>query len=192
MEYEVLNEELLHDGFLKIRKAIISHDRFSNDKPLECERELVDKGDFAAVLIYERDTDQLLFIKQFRYPTVKYGDGWILEIPAGGIEEGEDPVECAIREVEEETGYKISSDLKHITTCYSTPGGSTERMLLYYAEVSENDQVTKGGGLQDEGEDIQLCKYPTSEIDRLLCTEIVDSKTIIALQWFKLNNLKQK
>ncbi|MBG6129694.1 ADP-ribose pyrophosphatase [Aquimarina sp. EL_43] len=186
MNYKILDEDLVYDGFLKIKKAVVTHDRFHKSTPVTYSREMVDRGDSVAILLYEKDTNHLILINQFRYPTTKNDNGWLIEIPAGGLEENEDPVACAIRETEEETGYQVN-DLRHITTFYATPGGSSERMYLYYAEVSEKDKIYIGGGLKEEEEDIELCKYHISEIDDLLISgKVNDAKTIIALQWFKI------
>jgi len=190
MKYNILNESLVYNGFLKIKKATITHDSFRKDTQITCSREMLDRGDSVAVLLYEKDTDQLIFIDQFRYPTIKNGTGWLKEIPAGELEINEDPVECAIREVKEETGYMVNH-LDHITTFYATPGGSSERMYLYFGEVFEKDKMFIGGGLQEENEDILLCKFDASKIDTLLNSGIInDAKSIIALQWFKINKHK--
>ncbi|TSE11467.1 MULTISPECIES: NUDIX domain-containing protein [Aquimarina] len=191
MEYKILSEDLVYDGFLKIRKASVIHDRFNQNTPINYVREMMDKGDCVAVLLYEKDTDKVLFINQFRYPTIKNDNGWLLEIPAGGIEENEDAKDCAIREVEEETGYKVHK-LEHISTFYATPGVSSERMYLYYGEVFERDQISKGGGVEEEDEDIQLCKISISEIKTLLESKIInDAKSIIALQWFMIHKTEK-
>lgn len=189
MKYKILNEDVVYDGFLKIKKAVVIHDRFHKDTPVTYSREIVDCGDSVAVLLYEKDTNHLILVNQFRYSTTKNGSGWLLEIPAGGLEENEDPVACAVREVEEETGYQVL-ELEHITTFYATPGDSSERMYLYYGEVSEKDKIYAGGGLNEEDEDIQLSKHHISEIDDLLESgKICDAKTIIAFQWFKITHL---
>lgn len=189
MKYNILNENLVYDGFLKIKKATITHDSFYKNTRITCSREMLDRGDSVAVLLFEKDTNQFIFIDQFRYPTIKQGTGWLKEIPAGELEFDEDPVKCAIREVEEETGY-IVNHLDHISTFYATPGGSSERMYLYFGEVMKKDKVYTGGGLQEENEDILLYKYDASKIDTLLNSGIInDAKSIIALQWYKINKL---
>ncbi|GGX03384.1 NUDIX domain-containing protein [Aquimarina muelleri] len=190
MKYNVLNEKLVYNGFLKIKKATIIHDSFYKETSITCSREMLDRGDSVAVLLHEKDTNQLIFINQFRYPTIKKGTGWLKEIPAGELEFDEDPVECAIREVKEETGYKVNC-LDHVSTFYATPGGSSERMYLYFGEVVEKDKEFIGGGVQEENEDILLCKFDASKIDTLLKSGIInDAKSIIALQWFIINKLK--
>ncbi len=191
MEYKILSEDLVFDGFLKIRKASVIHDSFNHNSSINCVREMMDKGDCIGVLLYEKDTKKVLFVNQFRYPTTKNNNGWLLEIPAGGIEEKEDAKDCAIREVEEETGYRVNK-LEHISTFYATPGVSSERMYLYYGEVLENDQINIGGGVEEENEDIQLHKIPISKIRTLLTSNAInDAKSIIALQWFIINKVEK-
>ncbi|WP_062058090.1 NUDIX domain-containing protein [Aquimarina longa] len=189
MNYKILNENLVYKGFLKIKKAMITHDCFHKQEPVTCFREVLDCTGCVAVLVYEKDTECFILINQFRYPTIKSGSGWFLEIPAGSLEENEEPVVCAIREVEEETGYQVDN-LEHITTFYASPGSSSEQMYLYFGVVTKKDKIYLGGGLQTEDEDIKVCKYHLSELDSLLQPEgINDAKTIIALQWFKMKKL---
>jgi len=187
MKYNILKETLLYQGFLRIKEGLITHDRFDGTSPLQYTREALDKGDFAAALLYEKDTQQLILIKQFRYPVTKNGDDWVLEIAAGGVEKGEDPEECIIREIQEETGYE-AKNLEHVCTCYTSPGVSSERMYLYYVEVVSEDKKHEGGGALDEGEDIQVVKYNRATIKDLLSSgHVNDAKLIIALQWFLLH-----
>ena len=184
MKYTIHNEEIVYDGFLKIKKADITHDRFRLKEPVSYDREVLDKGDCIAVLLYEKDSDSLLLIKQFRYPTIKNTDGWFVELPAGAIENNEEPVVAAYREVKEETGYEVRH-LEKVTTFYATPGSSSERMFLFYGEVDTKDKIEKGGGATYEDEDIEIVKLPVQDIKRALIENTIpDAKTIIALQWF--------
>lgn len=186
MKYKVISEEVLFDSFLKIKEANVEHDSFTKNNAIEYTREILEMGDCVAVLMYEKDTDSLIFINQFRYTTVRSGSGWFLELPAGILEIGENPEDTAIREVREETGYRLET-LEHISTFYSTPGSCTEQMHLYYAEVTQKDRIDVGGGVHTENEDIELCKFKVCEIKEVLRTKrITDGKSIIALQWFLL------
>ncbi|SRX54140.1 GDP-mannose pyrophosphatase NudK [Aequorivita sp. CIP111184] len=85
----------------------------------------------------------------------------------------------------EELGYKIEKP-KLITVFYTSPGGSTERIFLFFSEVSKTDKIKKGGGNDHENEDIQLVKIPVSDLLSKIM-EIKDAKTILAMQWFLLN-----
>ena len=187
MKYEILKEEIIFDNFFKIKKAKIKHELFDSNT-IEVDRLCFERGDSVAILIYEKDTDSLLFTNQFRYPTTKEKNGWILELTAGTIESKEDDAtERAIKEVEEEIGYKIG-DIEFINSFFVSPGGTSERIFLYYSEVDSTNKVFEGGGMKYENEDIQLVKTKKNEvIDHLKNNQIRDAKTLIGIQWFLLN-----
>ena len=189
MKYKILKEEVVFDDFFTIKKAEIEHDLFDSGT-LQIERLCFERGDSVTILMYEKDTDSLLFTKQFRYPTIKEKDGWLIELPAGSVDEDE-AFETAIRrEVQEEIGYALN-DLKCIHSFFATPGGVSERMFLFYAEVESSHKTYAGGGKKSEKEDIQLVKIQSDQIKDLLNQDFFrDAKTIIALQWFLLNKRK--
>ncbi len=186
MNFNIEKKETVYDGFFKIEKAKISHDTFSGET-IKSTREVFERGDGAAILLFEKDTESILLISQFRYPTCKHKIGWITEIPAGIIEKAEIPETSIKREVMEELGYKINI-VKLIHTFYTSPGGSTERIFLYYAEVTSKDKIENGGGNISENEDIKIEKWSISDIKNRIF-EIVDAKTLLALQWFLLQKL---
>ena len=102
------------------------------------------------------------------------------------VKPGEEPEAAMRREILEETGYQVR-ELKYIGKFYLSPGGSSERIFLYYAEVGESDRVEAGGGAAGEHEDIRLVEYSKEEIERVLDRrEIVDAKTLVAVQWWQL------
>ena len=186
MKFKILKEELVFDHFFKIKKATIEHELF-NSNTIQVNRLCFDRGDSVAILLYEKDTDSLLFTNQFRYPTIKGTDGWILELTAGSMEEGDKAIERVKKEVEEEIGYQINQ-VELIHTFFVSQGGTSERIFLFYAEVNAKDKVLEGGGLKFEKEDIQLVKLKTKEvIANLKNKQFQDAKTIIGLQWFLLN-----
>jgi len=183
MNYQLLHERLVYDQVFQIKKAKIKHDLF-NSGSMEVERYCFERGDSVAIVIYEKDTDCLLFTKQFRYPTIKEGDGWILELTAGSIEAHEDPEQRVKMEVEEEIGYQVNG-LDFISSFFVSPGGSSERVFLFYTEVNSSDNIFKGGGLITEKEDIQLVKMPVQEVRKhIKNNQFRDAKTIIGIQWF--------
>ncbi len=183
MKFQIEKEELVYDGFFKIKKAKIIHDTFAG-KHIEATREVFERGDGAAILLVEKDTNCILLISQFRFPTCKHDNGWLTEIPAGIVEKGEKPKTCITREVMEELGYKIKNP-KLIHQFYTSPGGCTEQIFLFYAEVTSKDKIEIGGGKASEAEDIKIEKWPIAEIGNKI-SEIIDAKTLIALQWFLL------
>ena len=122
-----------------------------------------------------------VFVRQFRYSTHEKGPGWLLETVAGVVEPGETPEEVARRELLEEAGYR-ARDLEFVSSFYLTPGGSSERILLYIAEVEDGDRVEDGGGLDGEGEDIEVVEMAEADVWCAVDTgEIVDAKTLVGL-----------
>jgi len=135
--------------------------------------------------VYHEDWKEFVLVNQFRYPTYKKGPGWITELVAGTLEEGESPGACMRRELEEEIGYNTSI-LTHISTFYVSPGGTSERIHLYYATINEALKVSEGGGLATENEDILMERYNRNNLmEALKNGEIQDAKTIIALMWLQ-------
>ncbi|MCT8340729.1 NUDIX hydrolase [Flavobacteriaceae bacterium TK19130] len=181
MKYTIQNQRTVFHDHYKMLKASVNYDTFDGNT-IETERLAFHRGDSVAIVLVERETKSVLLTKQFRYPTTLHEEGWILEIPAGSLEENEAPEQCIIREVEEETGYHISAAEK-IMDFYTSPGASSERLHLYYAEVSESDQKSDGGGQEDENEDIELVKLPIADIAGGIPSTIIDAKSIIGLQW---------
>jgi len=191
MQYSIISRKPAYSGFLKIETRSVRYDSFHGHAITAIDHEVLDRGDSAAVLIYELETDSFLFTRQFRSATASVqmtnpDTGWLLEIPAGMLDEGEDSVAAAKREVLEEVGYALST-LKPIYTFYLSPGISTERVFLFYAETRQQDRLHTGGGLSDEHEDIELVKIPVAQaMDNINSGMIIDAKTIVALQWWLL------
>jgi len=184
MKYAIKSEKVVFDDFFKIYEAEIIHDKFKGGT-LAKNRKMFWRKDSAAILIFEKDTEKLLITNQFRYPTVNE-NGWIMELTAGGIEKKETPEDAIKREVKEEIGYVIK-DIEFISSFYVSPGGTSERIFLFYSEVNSSDKLFEGGGAKFEKEDIDLVKLePTDAFKKLSNNEIRDAKTVIALQWFKI------
>lgn len=182
---EIIKKTLVFDDFFKIEEIFLSHERFNGKMSPIMRRLNFERGDSVAALVINKDNRKIILIDQFRYPTYEKGPGWITEIVAGVLKKDEDPENAIRREIFEETGYNAKV-IDYICTFYVSPGGSSERIFLYYAEVTNKDKVSEGGGVATEHEDIQVKEYSWSEIDRLLKTgKIIDAKTIIALMYFQ-------
>jgi nudix-type nucleoside diphosphatase (YffH/AdpP family) len=191
MKFTIKEEKTVFDDFFTIKEALIEHETFKGET-ITVRRKCFERGDSVAVLLYEKDTDSLLFTEQFRYPTVKKDTGWTVEVTAGSLEKGDTPIKRAQIELQEEIGYHVD-DLDFIYSFYVSPGGTSERIFLYFSEVSSKDKIAEGGGRVSEKEDIQLIKYPVSEIEELLSeNKINDAKTLIAVQWFLHYKYKSK
>jgi nudix-type nucleoside diphosphatase (YffH/AdpP family) len=182
---EIKSKRLIFDDFFKIQEAILRYQRFDGRMSGEVRRLSFERGDAVAALILNRDSQTVILANQFRYPTYEKGPGWMYEIVAGILEANEQPEEAMRREMLEEVGYN-AANLTHISTFYLSPGGSSERIFLYYAEVVNTDRVSRGGGLVSQEEDVQLIELSLPEAWKALASgEIVDAKTIIALMWLR-------
>lgn len=142
-----------------------------------CKREMVEHPGGASVLcVYE---GKIALVRQFRYAYQEE----LLEIPAGKLERGEDPVRAAKRELEEETGL-VAGELTPLFTLYPTPGYTNEKIYIY-----EASGVTAGRQHLDEGEFLNVVFLPVEEVARMIEKgEIRDAKTIVAVQSFLLKN----
>jgi ADP-ribose pyrophosphatase len=179
---KVLEEKRVFDDIFAIEEAVIQHLRHDGSWS-EPRRQLsFERGDSVAALLVNRDTGNLLLVEQFRYPTLAKGPGWLTEIVAGGVDD-ESPEEAIVREVREETGYEVEK-LQHVSTFYVSPGGTSERVILYYGEVT--GRAERSAGLSVGDEDIQVVqRSPEAVWQEFLSGELQDAKTIIALLWLR-------
>jgi len=181
----VHNSRRVFDAFFKIDEAEVSFERFDGRMSPRVKRLCFERGDSVAAVIYNRDTQKALFANQFKYPTYAKGPGWIMETVAGILEPGETPESATRREVLEELGYEVEK-LEPIASFYVSPGGSSERIHLFYAEISNAGKRSEGGGLQSEGEDIETVQLSMKELEHLMSGgQVQDAKTIIAIQWLQ-------
>lgn len=191
---KVLVEEKKYilDDFFKVIEARLHFEQFNGEMSSLIRRLVFERGDSTSVLIYNLDTQKIILTNQFRYPTYEKGHGWIDEIVAGTIDPGESPEETTRRELVEESGLNVSA-LEHICTFYPSPGGSSEQIYLYYAEVSgESAKYSKRGGLINHGEDITSFEISLDEaLDKIKTGEIRDAKTIIGIYWLENRQLKK-
>jgi nudix-type nucleoside diphosphatase (YffH/AdpP family) len=185
----VSKNRIFSKAIFKIDEVRLRHTLYNGQMSPEITRLSLDRGDAVAALVYDRDSDTLLFVEQFRYATHEKGPGWLSEVPAGMIDPGETPEAALVREIHEEIGYAPRlEDLQFIACFYLSPGGTSERIFLYYTPVSGLTRISEGGGLVEEGEDIRKLMVKADEaLRRLDAGEIVDAKTIIALQWYRLH-----
>lgn len=179
-------------AIFKITAAELRHETFEGTMTDKMTRLNLERGDAVAAIIHNVEDDTILLVEQFRYPTYhKTQDGWIYELPAGIVEAGEDPENTMMREIEEETGYAVDA-LHHLYTFFLSPGGSSERIFLYYGRLTNTEKVSQGGGLnQREHEYIQTTTMRVSDaLKKLRAREFIDAKTILALQWLDMNRLR--
>jgi ADP-ribose pyrophosphatase len=180
----VSGPEVRFDGYFKVTETRLRFEKADGSLSETVSRLNVERPDASAVLLYHRDEDAVVLVRQFRYSVYAGGDGgWMLEIVAGMLAPGDDPQETARREVMEESGYEVE-ELQHLYTFYPSPGGCSEKVYLYAAEIDESKKKGAGGGVAAEHEDIEVLKVPTDEALAMLERgEITDAKTIVALLW---------
>ncbi|HPN38957.1 MAG TPA: NUDIX hydrolase [Melioribacteraceae bacterium] len=171
MNYKVTDSEILHYGkVFDLKVDTLIYD--SGNKGI---REIaVHKG--GAVVVPITNEGKIVFVKQFRYPLQKF----LLELPAGKLEENEDPYVCAERELTEETGY-ISTNIKPLGKIYTTPGFCTELLHIYLAT-----SLTMHNYDREEGEFgmTVLELHPKEVVRRIMFGDIVDAKTICGIFYY--------
>ncbi len=153
-------------------------------------RESYNRGDGAAILLFNSLKKKVILTKQFRMPSYLNGndDGMMIEVCAGLLDQN-DPISCIKKETEEEVGYKISNPVK-IFELFSTPGAVTEKIHYFIAEYNDAMKISDGGGVEKETEEIEVLEIDFSSTFKMILNgEIKDAKTIILLQYAKINNL---
>jgi nudix-type nucleoside diphosphatase (YffH/AdpP family) len=141
-------------------------------------------------LLYNTIQKTVVLTRQFRLPTYLNGNasGMMIEVCAGLLDK-DYPEQCIIREAEEETGYRLSTVHKVFET-YMSPGAVTEILCLFVGEYDASMKVSEGGGVDNEQENIEVLEYTFDEAFVMIGTgEIKDAKTIMLLQYAKINNL---
>lgn len=186
---KVKNVEVLSDNWYTLNK--VTFDYLRNDGTWQTQiRESYDRGNGAAVFMYNKTTKNVILIQQFRYPSYENGNktGLLIEACAGLLDE-DDPETCIKKEIFEETGYKIQS-VQKVFEAYMTPGAVTEQIHYFIAEYTDDMKASTGGGLHTEQEDIEVLEMSFSEAIRLLNEgKIKDAKTMLLLQYAMIHNL---
>lgn len=187
-EIEIKETKLLSDNYYLLNRVTFA---YKTDNINETHiREVYDRGNGAAVLLYNSDKKTVILTRQFRLPSYLNGNtsGMMIEVCAGLLDK-DNPEACIIREIEEETGYRLKK-VEKIMQPYMSPGAVTEILYLFIGEYNETMKVTEGGGLDEEQEHIEVLEYTFDEAYSMIESgEIIDAKTIILLQHVKLKNL---
>ena len=182
----------LIDDYFKVDEAYIQHRKFDGKLSNEIRRLNLNREDVCSAILYDKEKEMLLLVKQFRFPVSTKEDGFLLEIPAGVIEKDEEPEVAMKREIFEETGYKVDYFV-YLFYYFTSPGITSERCFLYFAEINDKLKLGLGGGCIDEDEEIQIQWIRQNDIISYIESgKIVDAKTIVALYWFLLNQRLDK
>jgi nudix-type nucleoside diphosphatase (YffH/AdpP family) len=178
----IVKTEPLHKGFVHLQRLTVEHETLSGGRQTVT-REIHDHGNAATILLYDPARKSVILVRQLRVPAVLNGDdGFMIETPAGLLDQ-DDALTAIIREAMEETGYHIER-ADFLFAAYMSPGALTERVSFFAAEIDATTKAGKGGGLEDEGEDIEILEVPLAEAFEMIATgKICDGKTIMLLQW---------
>ncbi len=178
--------ELTSQGWHVLRRTTLDYRRRDGEWVRQ-QRETYDRGNGATILLYDLEHRTVLLARQFRYPVYvnDHPDGRLIETAAGLLDD-DDPETAIRREAEEELGVEVGP-LQHVFDVYMSPGSVTERLHFYAAAYSALDARGAGGGLADDGEDIEILELPFDEALSMIADgRIADAKTIMLLQWAAL------
>ncbi|WP_294768920.1 GDP-mannose pyrophosphatase NudK [uncultured Rhodoferax sp.] len=186
----IVESELLSDNWYTLRKITFDFQRRDGNWQ-RLSREAYDRGNGAVLLLFNAQRGTVILTRQFRLPAFVNGcaDGMLIEACAGLLD-GDDPEACIRREVEEETGFRIDSPRK-LFAAYMSPGSVTEKLHFFVAHYEPHQRTGEGGGLAQEGEDIEVLELPLAQALAMVHGgAIEDGKTIMLLQHAALVGLQ--
>lgn len=181
--------EILSDNWYTLKKITFNIQRKDGTTETQS-REAYDRGNGAVILLYNPETKNIVLTRQFRMPTYLNGNpsGMLIEACAGLLD-NDNPEDCIKRETEEETGYKISK-VEKVFEAYMSPGSVTEILHFFIAEYSNDMKVADGGGLEHEGENIEVLEFSFETALQMIDSgEIKDAKTIMLIQHIRLKGI---
>ena len=173
---KIQKTELLSDNWYILNKVTFDYQNKDNTWGTQ-KREVYDRGNGAVILLYNTKKKTVILTKQFRLPTYLNGNetGLMIEACAGLLDE-DHPEQCIIRE--------------KVFESYMSPGAVTEILYFFTGEYDESMKVSEGGGLDHEQENIEVLEFNFEEAYAMIASgEIKDAKTIMLLQYVKINNL---
>jgi GDP-mannose pyrophosphatase NudK len=186
-----LKTEILSDNWYTLKK--VSYDFLGRDGKWEKQtREAYDRGNGAAILLYNTEENTVILTRQFRLPTYINGNksGMMVEACAGLLDH-DSPETCIRKEIKEETGYELKH-LKKIFEAYMSPGSLTEIIHFFIGAYTESMKTSNGGGLEDEQESIEVLELPfLSAVEMVASGEIKDAKTIMLIQHMQLQQIME-
>ena len=184
-----LTKTLLSDNWYHLHKYEFDIRGKSGDWQRQS-RECYDRGNGAAILLYDPARGTVILTRQFRLPSYVNGNesGLMIEVCAGLLD-GDNPEDCIRKEAEEEVGYRISGVTK-VFEAYMSPGAVTEIIHFFTGQYRPDMKVSDGGGLESEGENIEVLEMNFEDAYTMIASgEIKDAKTIMLLQYAKTQGL---
>ncbi|MEP6645876.1 MAG: GDP-mannose pyrophosphatase NudK [Saprospiraceae bacterium] len=186
---KILKTEILSDNWYVLKK--ITYEYQKKDGSLHVQsREAYDRGNGAAILLYNKEKQTVILTRQFRLPTYINGNtsGMLIEVCAGLLDKDK-PEEAILRETQEETGFKIAY-AKKVFEAYMSPGSVTEILYFFIAEYLPSMKIAEGGGLEHEEENIDVLEFNIDQAMQMIESgDIKDGKTIMLLQYIKLKKI---
>lgn len=184
-----IEKELLSDHWYTLNKVTFEYQKEDGAWEKQA-REVYDRGNGAAILLYNREKSTVVLTRQFRMPTYMNGNpsGMMIEVCAGLLD-GDHPEDCIKKEVEEETGYRVH-EVKKVFESYMSPGSVSEILHFFIGQYDDQMKVGEGGGAAHETENIEILEYAFEEaLDMIKQGTIKDAKTIMLLQYAKVHEL---
>jgi len=184
----IREEQLLADDWHVLKKTTFDYRR-RDGRWQTLTRETYDRGNGATALLYNLQRRTVLLTRQFRFPAYVNGhDGFLIEAAAGLLDQAS-PEERIRAELEEETGRRVGQ-LRKVFDVFMSPGSVTERLHFFIGEYDEQSQVGEGGGVEAEGEDIEVLELDADEALAMVQSgEIMDGKTVMLIQYLHLHVL---
>ncbi|TPG09776.1 GDP-mannose pyrophosphatase [Rhodanobacter glycinis] len=178
----VIESRVLSDDWYLLKKTVFEFRRADGSWQRQ-QRETYDRGNGATLLLYQPPSRRVVLTRQFRFPAFVNGhDGMLVEAPAGLLDQAT-PEQRIRAEVEEETGYRVG-EVRKVFEAFMSPGSVTEKLFFFVAEYDAASKVSAGGGIEAEGEDIEVIELPFEEALAMIRRgDIVDGKTIMLLQY---------
>ncbi len=186
---KITKTELLSDNWYILKKITYDYQK-ENQEPEVQIREVYDRGNGATILLYNKTDKTVILTRQLRIPTYMNGNetGMMIEACAGLLDDN-NAEDCIKKEVEEETGFEIT-EVQKIFEVYMSPGSVTEIIHFFIGEYHKDMKINEGGGLAHEQENIEVLELAFENAYNMIASgEIKDAKTIMLLQYAKINNL---
>lgn len=186
-DVEIRSRRRVYDGFCKVDLIETAYTRLDGS-PGRLTRELHHHGNAVAVLPVDRKRRTVLLVRQLRIPLlVEHENGFPLEVCAGLMDPGESASEAASREMEEELGFRPRS-LRAAGAIYPSPGMLGEKLDMFLADYSHDDNRGFGGGVAEEGEDIEILEFTCRDLADLMRNgDLQDAKTVVLVQRLMLD-----
>lgn len=183
-----ITEQLLSDNWYILKKYSYEIRR-RDGRWQQQTREAYDRGNGAVILLYNRSKNSVVLTRQFRLPVYLNGHSGFLIEAAAGLLDNASPETRIIAEAEEETGFKVNA-IEKVFESFMSPGSVTEKLYFFIAQYSEQQRSSAGGGLEEEGEDIEVLEWSFPQaLQAVKNGEIQDAKTIMLLQYLALEGI---